>query len=160
MFDNDLKPFLPWEQKLYVKYLGLLIDSYPIGHITSKISKTIGIITRLRYYVPTTVLLTIYRSMIFPYLSYGIAVWGQAAQTYINQILLLRRRALRLIYFASFGAFSLTWLAAILVKWNKRKYLHNNRVQFPEGQPGSSTWLPFLCFGTQTWPPWRHVKTL
>ena len=28
---------------------------------------------------------------------------------------------------------SLTWPAAILVQWNKRKYLHKNRVQFPEG---------------------------
>ena len=101
IFDNDSKTFLPLEQKLYVKYLGVLIDpnlswKYHIGHITSKISKTIGIIASLRFYVPTSVLLTIYRSLIFPYLSYGIVVWGQAAQTYINQILALQKRALRL----------------------------------------------------------------
>ena len=107
IFDNDSKTYLPLEQKSYVKYLGVLIDSnlswkYHIGHITSKISKTIGIIARLRCYVPTSVLLTIYRSLIFPYLSYGIVVWGHAAQTYINQILVLQKRALRLIYFASY----------------------------------------------------------
>ena len=107
IFDNDSKTYFPLEQKSYVKYLGVLIDSnlswkYHIGHITSKISKTIGIIARLRYYVPTSVLLTIYRSLIFPYLSYGIVVWGHAAQTYINQILVLQKRALRLIYFASY----------------------------------------------------------
>ena len=94
IFDNDSQTFLPLEQKSYVKYLGLLIDSNlswksHIGHITSKISKTVGIIARLRYYVPTSVLLTIYQSLIFPYLSYGIVAWGHAAQTYINQILLL-----------------------------------------------------------------------
>ena len=44
---------------------------------------------------------------------------------------------------------SLMWLSAILVYWNKRSYLH----KIP-------TWLPFLCFWTTTWPPWRHVKTL
>ena len=96
-------------QKLYVKFLGLLIDSnlswkYHIAHITSKISKkTIGIISRLRYYVPTNTLLTIYRSLMFPYLSYGIAVWGQAAQTHINQVLALQKRALRLIYLLLIG---------------------------------------------------------
>ena len=82
------KLFLPLEQKSYVKYLGLLIDSNlswknHIGHITSKISKTVGIIARLRYYVPTSVLLTIYQCLIFPYLSHGIVAWGHAAQTYI-----------------------------------------------------------------------------
>ena len=107
IFDNDSQTFLPLEQKSYVKYLGLLIDSnlswkYHIGHITSKISKTVGIIARLRYYVPTSVLLRIYQSLIIPYLSYGIVVWGHAAQTYINQILVLQKRALRLIYFTSY----------------------------------------------------------
>ena len=98
---------MPLEQKLYVKYLDVLIDSilswkYHIVHITSKISKTIGIISRQRYYVPTNTLLRIYRCLIFPYLSYGIAVRGQAAQTYINQVLALQKRALRLIYFAPY----------------------------------------------------------
>ena len=107
IFDNDSKTFLPLEQKSYVKYLGVLIDSnlswkYHTGHITSKISKTVGIIARLRYYVPTSVLLRIYQSLIFPYLSYAIVVWGHAAQTYINQILVLQKRALRLIYFTSY----------------------------------------------------------
>ena len=74
IFGNDSNFFLPLEQKSYLKYLVVLIDSnlsrkYDTGHITSKISKTIGIIARLRYYVPTSVLLTIYRSLIFPYLS-------------------------------------------------------------------------------------------
>ena len=107
IFDNYSKTFLPFEQKLYVKYLDAVIDSnliwkYHITHITSKISKTIGIISRLRYYVPTNTLLTIYRSLIFPYLSYDIAVWAQAAQTYINQVLALQKRSLRLVYFAPY----------------------------------------------------------
>ena len=38
--------------------------------ISLKISKTIGIISRLRYVLPTSILLHIYRSLIHPYISY------------------------------------------------------------------------------------------
>ena len=42
----------------------------------------------------------IYRSLIEPYISYGLAAWGQAAASHLNKILLLQKRALRLIYFS------------------------------------------------------------
>ena len=107
MFDSDSKLFKPLEEKKYIKYLGVIIDSnlswkYHIGYITSKLSRTIGIIARIRHHVPTDTLLTIYRSLILPYLYFGLSVWGQAAQTYLNQILVLQKRALRLIYFAPY----------------------------------------------------------
>jgi len=34
-----------------------------------------------------------------PYLSYGVIAWGRAAKIYINKLLILQKRALRLIYF-------------------------------------------------------------
>ena len=37
-----------------------------------------------------------------PYLSYGIALWGQAARTILGKILVLQNRALRLIHFKPF----------------------------------------------------------
>ena len=42
----------------------------------------------------------IYCSLIMPYLSYGICVWGRSAKSYISKLLVLQKRALRLIYFA------------------------------------------------------------
>ena len=57
-------------------------------------------------------------------------------------------------------AFSLTWPASMLIYWNKKRFLHKKRVQFPQGCFGTPTWPPFHCFGTPLWPPWRHVKTL
>ena len=58
MYDNSLQKSIPLEGKNYVKYLGVLIDSnlswrYHIDHISSKISKGVGIIARLRRFVPT-----------------------------------------------------------------------------------------------------------
>ena len=43
---------------------------------------------------------------------------------------------------------------------NKRKRLHNKKVQLPEDWFGTPTWPLFYCFGAPIWPPWRHVKTL
>ena len=48
----------------------------------------------------------------------------------------------------------------MLIYWNKRKHVHEKRVQLPEDFLGTPTWPPFHCFGTPIWPPWRHVKTL
>ena len=92
IFDIHTKEFVLLDQKSYIKYLGTLIDSnltwkYHISYITSKISKTIGVIARLRQFVSSSTLLTLYRSLVSPYLLYGLTVWGQAPQIYLNQIL-------------------------------------------------------------------------
>ena len=71
-----------------------------ISTLSLKISKTIGILARLRHFVPTETLLMIYRSLIMPYLSYGICVWDRAPKSSISKLLALQKRALRLIYFA------------------------------------------------------------
>ena len=63
-------------------------------------------------------------------------------------------------YLGAYRAFSLKWPAAMLIYWNKRKHLHEKRVQLPEDFVGTPTWPPFHCFGVPIWPPWRHVKTL
>ena len=44
--------------------------------------------------------LRIYRSLIEPYISYGLAAWGQAAASHLNKIFLRQIRALRLMYFS------------------------------------------------------------
>ena len=46
------------------------------------------------------VLLTLYRSLIVPYISYGICAWCHAAETHLHKLLVLQKRALRLMVFA------------------------------------------------------------
>ena len=91
-----------------MKYLGILIDNnlswkYHIDYISSK---GIGMITRLRHLVPFATLLNIYCSLIEPYISYGRIAWGQAANIHLNKILILQKRALRLMYVADSKAHS------------------------------------------------------
>ena len=69
--------------------------------LLQKNSKNVGLIVKLRHSVPRPILLNIYNSLIHPYLTYGLAVWGQACKTYLNKILILQERALRLLYFAN-----------------------------------------------------------
>ena len=107
VIDYQTNTYISLERKNYVKYLGVLIDEtlswkYHIIHLASKISKTIGVIARLRYFVPLATLHHIYISLIQPYLLYGIVAWGQAAKTHRNKILLLQKRALRLMYFGDY----------------------------------------------------------
>ena len=67
VFDYQTNTNISLERKNDVKYLGVLIDEtlswkYHIIHLASKISKTIGIIARLRQFVPLATLHHIYIS--------------------------------------------------------------------------------------------------
>ena len=105
ILDSVTNTYANLEMKDYVKYLGLMIDSnlswkYHIESICHKISKSIGIIAKIRHYVPRRVLLSVYNSLIVPYLTYGICGWGNCALTFQRKIVTLQKRALRLIYFS------------------------------------------------------------
>ena len=100
MYDNSANGFCSLELKYFVKFPGILIDcnlkwKLHIDFISLKISKTIGIVSRLGHFVPTETLLMICHSLIMPYLSYGICVWGRAAKSYQSKLLVLQKRALR-----------------------------------------------------------------
>ena len=104
VFDNNTNDFIEIESKEFVKYLGVIIDSnltwkYYIDSIAYKISKAIGIIARLRHFVPLSTLNSIYRCLIQPYTTYGRVVQGNASKKYLDEILKLQKRAPRLMYF-------------------------------------------------------------
>ena len=104
ILDSGANTFANLEMKEYVKYLGLMIDSnlswkYRIESICHKISESIGVIAKIRHYVPSRVLLSVYNSLIVPYLTYGICGWGNCALTFQRKIVFLQKRALHLIYF-------------------------------------------------------------
>ena len=73
---------------------------FHIEYVALKISKIIGVIARLRDFVPLCTLLNIFRSLIFPYMSCGLAAWGQAAKTHLQRLLVLQKGVLRLMYFS------------------------------------------------------------
>ena len=103
MFDNAEKKKVPLECKHYVKYLGVFIDKHlswkdHVNYIATKLSRSVGLISKLRHFLPRHTLLIIYQSLIAPYINYGIAAWGQAYSSNLKKILILLKRALRFIY--------------------------------------------------------------
>ena len=65
------------EQKSQIKYLGVFIDEHlkwdaQLQHINNKITKNIGILFKLRHYVPVSTLKQLYYTLIYPYLTYGL----------------------------------------------------------------------------------------
>ena len=64
-----------------VKYLGVTFESNltwknHVNELCLKLSKTVGIFSKLRYYVNVDILIMLYYSLIYPFLTYGIQVWG------------------------------------------------------------------------------------
>ena len=85
-----------------VKYLGLWIDDkltweVQIDHICSKTSRSIGIIKRIRNFIPKESLLTLHRTLVEPYLRYWNIVWGQCNETLKDKLQTLQYKTARTI---------------------------------------------------------------
>ena len=90
------------EQKTECKFLGVIVDENitwksHVKHISSKITKTIAILRFLKYTFPKDILKTLYMSLIQPYLNYCNVIWGAADKTIIEPLLLLQKKALRIV---------------------------------------------------------------
>ena len=68
--------------------------------IAKKLSKTIGIINKLKHYHPLYTLKTIYDSLINSFLNYGILCWGFKQ----NRIFQLQKKAIRTITRSKYNA--------------------------------------------------------
>ena len=84
------------------KFLGVIIDSKlnwseHTKHITKKISKGIGIIIKARKLFNHETLLNLYNTMVLPFLSYCIHVWGKAANVYLDKIHRLQKKIIRIV---------------------------------------------------------------
>ena len=53
-------------------------------------SKTVGLIAKLRHMVPNRTLLNVYKSLIVPYITYGLTFLGNASETMLNKVLVLK----------------------------------------------------------------------
>ena len=85
-----------------IKYLGIIMDDrltwkYHIYELCKKLSKSIGVIYKMRKLCHESVKLSLYYSLVHSYLNYGTCVWGSSADIYLNKIRILQKKVIRII---------------------------------------------------------------
>ena len=69
-----------------------------ITNVKNKISPFVGILCKLRYYVPLKYLRLIYHSFIYSNLQYLASVWSTACDNNLNPLRVLQNKAIKHIY--------------------------------------------------------------
>ena len=87
------------EQETHVRFLGVLLDStlswrYHLIELSNKLTRTVGLCYKIRYYVPQDTLLLLYHAIFAPFLACGVSVWGLTHQSLLNPISVLKRKLL------------------------------------------------------------------
>ena len=85
-----------------VKFLGVIINENLSWHmhielVTNKVSKVIGIISKVKWLLPASTLKLLYTGLVLPYLNYCNVVWAGGYRTKLKPLLLLQKRAVRVI---------------------------------------------------------------
>ena len=99
------------KEKPCIKYLGIMLDSNlnwksHVNYISTKIKRSIGILSKMRYLVTLDVLINLYYTLIYPFLFYGLVVWGNTYPTNIKTLFILQKRTIRIITFSKFDEHS------------------------------------------------------
>ena len=85
-----------------IKFLGVFVDqdlkfNHHVKYISSKISRSIGVLYKLSKFLPSEILHMLYMTMIHPYLAYALENYHSTHKYITNGLFLLQKRACRII---------------------------------------------------------------
>ena len=91
------------------KFLGIMLDDklswkLHINHICNKVSKAIGILVKARRILGIDSLVTLYNTLIKPYFSYCITLWGNTYKTHLKKLEILQKKIVRILSFSDYNA--------------------------------------------------------
>ena len=66
-----------------------------------KFRRGIGILSKIRHYITKDILKSIYFTLIYPFLIYGVIAWGNTYNSTLSPIYILQKKAIRVITFSS-----------------------------------------------------------
>ena len=86
------------KQSNVVKFLGVYLDEHltrkhHISFVCKQIAKSIGILFWSRFYLSVKTKLTLYYTLIYPYITYCNCTWSSTYVSNLNRIFYLQRRA-------------------------------------------------------------------
>ena len=127
-------------------FLGITIDEnltfkQHSEYICSKLSKSVGILYKLKYCFPTEAFKCIYNSFIVPYIHYGIEIWYSAYKNITDKKFILQKKAIRAAfnlpyndhtsnYFKCAGALKLADLYSLKIACIMFKCINLNQFPF------------------------------
>lgn len=84
------------------KFLGVIIDHKicwkpQINYVKAKLAKSILILVKSRHILDHKSLHTLYNTLILPYLSYCVEIWGNTYKTNLQPLCTLQKKAIRII---------------------------------------------------------------
>jgi len=92
----------PLKQVAVVRYLGFQLDQNLNwkahgDQVAARVSRGLGLIRRLRNQLPHSALLTLYHSIVMPYISYGCVIWAGGFYTNFKRVQVLQNKVIRLL---------------------------------------------------------------
>ena len=86
-----------------IKFLGVTLDKNlnfkpHINTVLNKMSKSVGVMYRLNQFLPSQTLLSIYYSLVYPYLGYGVESWYSVTKTMSEKVRILQKKSIRSIF--------------------------------------------------------------
>ena len=90
------------ERVFETKFLGVIMDhklnwKMHINHVKSKLAKSIAILYKVKDMLNQCALHILYCTMVVPYITYCLEIWGNAYPTHTQLIFILQKRAVRII---------------------------------------------------------------
>ena len=91
------------------KFLGVTFHEnlnwkYHIDNVCNKISRSIGIMARIKHHIPRNVLLIIYNSLCLSHVSYALPVWGGSPPSTCNRLKTLLKKGIRHVCNAKYNS--------------------------------------------------------
>ena len=73
------------------KFLGIIIDENllwkkQVDAIRKTCSRNIGVLNKVQLFLPYSAMYQLYCTLVLPYLSYGLLLWGNVNKFYMNKI--------------------------------------------------------------------------
>ena len=119
-----------------IVFLGVVLDEHfswksHINHVSNKISKSIGIMCKFSFFLLKQSLLTLYYSMVYPYLQYCNIVWASTYSSNFPCLVILQKRVVRIINNSRFDSHTgLIFKNLRLLKFNDIRILQTGQFMF------------------------------
>ena len=70
--------------------------------LVRNVQKNLGVLNKVKHFLPKTAMYQLYCTLILPYLNYGILLWGSAYKKHVDKILKIQKRTIQIISNSSY----------------------------------------------------------